>query len=223
MGNIAMAADVLLNLPFWERLNEKEKEYTARNASVRHYEKDSLLYGSGGVCLGMACVLKGKIRVSLLSEEGREITLFRVEEGDSCVLSASCVISQITFDTQMTVEEDCDLLIINSGAFGRLTEQNIYVKCFMYEQMTERFSSVMWTMQQILFARMDQRLAGFLLQEYDRTKNVKIRMTQEQIALQINSAREVVARMLKRFIADGLVEVGRGVIILRDIESLRKI
>lgn len=218
-----MASDVFLNLPFWEQLSEMEKEYTTRNASVRHYEKDSLLYGSGGVCLGMACVLKGKIRVSLLSEEGREITLFRLEKGDSCVLSASCVISQITFDTQMTVEEDCDLLVVNSGAFGRLSEQNIYVKCFMYEQMAERFSSVMWTMQQILFARMDQRLAGFLLQEYDRTGNMKIRMTQEQIALQINSAREVVARMLKRFIADGLVEVGRGVIILRDTEKLREI
>ena len=139
------------------------------------------------------------------------------------MLSASCVISQITFDTQMTVEEDCDLLVVNSGAFGRLSEQNIYVKCFMYEQMAERFSSVMWTMQQILFARMDQRLAGFLLQEYDRTGNMKIHMTQEQIALQINSAREVVARTLKRFIADGLVEVGRGVIILRDTEKLREI
>lgn len=171
----------------------------------------------------MTYVLKGRVRTYLLSEEGREITLFRLEQGDPCVLSAACVVSQITFDTQMEAEQDCDLLVIPSAVFQRLTEENIYVKCFVYELMTERFSSVMWTMQQILFAKIDQRLAGFLLQEYDRTNDPRIRMTQEQIAQQINSAREVVARMLRRFQSEGLVEPGRGVILLRDVEGLRKI
>lgn len=93
----------------------------------------------------------------------------------------------------------------------------------MYELMMERFSSVMWTMQQILFAKFDQRLAGFLLQEYEKTGSLQIRMTQEQVAQQINSAREVVARMLRRFVSDGLVEIRRGTILLRDIEGLRMI
>ena len=93
----------------------------------------------------------------------------------------------------------------------------------MYELMTERFSSVMWTMQQILFAGLDRRLAGFLVQEYDRTKDPRIRITQEQIARQINSAREAVARMLRRFMTEHLVEVSRGVITLLDIDGLRQI
>lgn len=215
--------DLVFYLPFWKQLKEEEKAYVIDRISIRHYKKGAIIYGCKDVCLGMICVLSGSIRVSLLSEEGREITLFRLERGDPCVLSAACVMHQITFDTQMEAEQDCDLAVIDSGAFQYLTEKNIYVKCFMYELITERFSSVMWTMQQILFAKMDQRLAGFLIKEYDRTNEPKIRMTQEQIAQQINSAREVVARMLRRFVSDGLVEVRRGEILLKDPERLRKI
>lgn len=215
--------DLLSGFPFWEHLDSAQKAYAQRHTSIHHYEKGSIIYTGGSVCLGMTCVQKGRIRVYILSEEGREITLFRLEEGDPCVLSAACVVNQITFDTQMEAEQNCDLLVIHASAFQRLTRENIYVRCFVYERMTERFSSVMWTMQQILFAKIDQRLAGFLLQEYDRTKDPVIRMTQEQIAQQINSAREVVARMLRRFQSEGLVEPGRGILRLRDVEGLRKI
>lgn len=215
--------DILTGLPFWKHLEPAQKTYVQRHAVMRHYEKGSVIYASGSVCLGMTCVLKGRVRAYLLSEEGREITLFRLEAGDPCVLSAACVVSQITFDTQMEAEQDCELLVIPAAAFQQLTKENIHVKCFVYELMTERFSSVMWTMQQILFAKIDQRLAGFLLEEYDKSGNPAVRMTQEQIAQQINSAREVVARMLRRFQAEGLVETSRGVILLRDVERLRRI
>ena len=83
--------EIFQRLPFWEKLTEEQKAYAIQHGSVRHYGKDSLIYDGGSVCLGMACVLKGSIRVSLLSEEGREITLFRLEQGEPCVLSASCV------------------------------------------------------------------------------------------------------------------------------------
>lgn len=219
----SQAADMLSGLPFWEHLEYAQKRYAEDHAVFRHYGKGSMIYSSGRLCLGMACVQKGSVRVYLLSEEGREITLFRLEKGDPCVLSAACVISQITFDTYMEAEQDCDLLVIPAAAFRQLTEENIHVKCFVYELMTERFSSVMWTMQQILFAGLDRRLAGFLVQEYDRTKDPGIRITQEQIARQINSAREAVARMLRRFMTEHLVEVSRGVITLLDIDGLRQI
>ncbi len=210
----------LAKLPFWDKLDKRQKEYAAHNAGVRRYEKGNIIHGNGNSCLGMIYVIKGKIRVYMLSEEGREITLFRLEEGDSCILSSSCVIEEITFDTQMVVEKDCELMVVNSGAFGQLADKNIYVKCFMYELATKRFSAVMFTMQQILFAKFDERLATFLLGEYDKTGNREIRMTHEQIAQQVNSAREVVARMLKRFVSEGLVELKRGSVILKDIDEL---
>ena len=185
--------------------------------------RGELIHGGGSDCLGQVMVLSGLTRTYVLSEEGREVTLFRLGEGDCCVLSASCVITQITFDTFMSAEMDCELLIVSSGAFGSLSDSNIYVRCFMYEQATARFSDVMWAMQNVLFRRFDQRLAAFLLEESGRTGSNEIRMTHEQLAQNTSSAREVVARMLKRFASDGLVDVRRGVIRILDAGGLEEL
>lgn len=215
--------NTLSKLPFWNSLNEGQKQYMEQNSIIRHYEKGAVIFSCGTSCLGLTYIINGSIRVYINSEEGREITLFRLKENEPCVLSASCVINQISFDTQMEAEQECDILIVNSKAFKHITEENIYVKCFMYELMTKRFSSVMWTMQQILFSKFDKRLATFLIGEAEKTKSNEIHMTQEDIAKRVNSAREVVARMLKRFAADGLIEIRRGYIIIKDINNLRKI
>ena len=101
----------LTQLPFWSSLTEHEMETLRRSAFVRHYEKGAFVHSSDTECLGMLFVLSGEIRTYLLSEEGREVTLFRLYPGELCVLSASCVISQITFDTQMTAGMDTEVLI----------------------------------------------------------------------------------------------------------------
>ena len=168
----------------------------------------------------MLFILSGEIRTYLLSEEGREVTLFRLYPGELCVLSASCVISQITFDTQMVAGMDSEVLIIPANVIAALKEQNLHVRCFLYELATKRFSDVMWAMQQIMFKGLDRRLAEFLLAEAERTGSETIRMTHEQIAQHISSAREAVARMLKSFSEDGLVELKRGAITLRDTGGL---
>ena len=171
----------------------------------------------------MLFILSGEIRTYILSDEGREITLFRLYPNDLCVLSASCVISQISFDTQMTARQDTEVLIIPPNITALLKEQNISVRCFLYEQATERFSEVMWAMQQILFKGLDQRLAAFLVEECERTNSNTVRMTHEQIARNISSAREAVARMLKQFTQDGLVELKRGEIIIKDTDGLKRL
>ena len=218
--------ELLEKLPFWSSLSDAEKKTVKTSAVVNHYKKGSILHGNcdnGASCLGMVYVISGELRAYILSEEGREITLFRLPKGDSCVLAASCIISQIDFDTLLTATGDADVLIVPAAVFSRLMNENIHVKCFLYELATERFSAVMWVMQQILFYRFDQRLATFLLNEYRRTGVPKIRMTQEQIAQNVNSAREVVARMLKQFASDGLIENQRGIIVLKDIGGLEKL
>jgi len=192
----------LTQLPFWSSLTEQEQETLHRSAFVRHYEKGAFVHSSDNECLGMLFILSGEIRTYLLSEEGREVTLFRLYPGELCVLSASCVISQITFDTQMTAGMDTEVL---------------------YELATKRFSDVMWAMQQIMFKGLDRRLAEFLLAEAERTGSDTIRMTHEQIAQHISSAREAVARMLKGFSEDGLVELRRGAITLRNADGLHRL
>ena len=212
----------LERLPYWLSLNEAERRLVRQHAAERSCARGELIHGGDNDCLGMVFVLSGLTRTFVLSEEGREVTLFRLGEGSCCVLSASCVISQITFETFMSAEQDTRLLIVGSGAFGQLAEENLNVRCYMYEQAMSRFSDVVWALQNVLFRRFDQRLAGFLLEECSRTGSAEIRMTQEQLAQNASSAREVVARMLKRFAADGLVDISRrGVIRITDPEGLR--
>lgn len=215
--------NILNKLPFWTSLTEQEKEILRKSAVIRRYEKSSFIHSSDRDCLGMLFILSGEIRTYILSDEGREITLFRLYPNDLCVLSASCVISQISFDTQMTARQDTEVLIIPPNITALLKEQNISVRCFLYEQATERFSEVMWAMQQILFKGLDQRLAAFLVEECERTNSNTVRMTHEQIARNISSAREAVARMLKQFTQDGLVELKRGEIIIKDTDGLKRL
>lgn len=212
---------VLERLPFWKLLTDSEKELVQQNAVIRRYKKGTRVYSSERECLGMLFVMQGEMRTYLLSEEGREVTLFRIYPNDLCVLSASCVISQISFNTQMSAQKDTEALIIPPNIVLFLKEKNLSVRCFLYELATKRFSDVMWAMQQILFKRLDQRLALFLMQESQRLGTDTIHMTHEQIAQQISSAREAVARMLKQFSEDGLVELKRGAIRLLDQKGLK--
>ena len=115
----------LTQLPFWSSLTEQEQETLRRSALVRQYEKGAFVHSSDNECLGMLFVLSGEIRTYLLSEEGREVTLFRLYPGELCVLSASCVINQITFDTQMTVGMDTEVLIIPANIIAALKEKNL--------------------------------------------------------------------------------------------------
>ncbi|NLB15694.1 MAG: Crp/Fnr family transcriptional regulator [Clostridiales bacterium] len=213
--------DYLHLLPYWDKLSETEKDFVKANSAIHSYDKDRVIQGYSDSCLGMIYVIKGSIRVLMISEEGREITLFRLNSGDSCILSAACVLSQITCDTQMIAAENIEIVVVNPQAYSSLMNKNLEVRCFTYELATERFSTVVFVLQQIIFARFDQRLAGFLLEYYDRTGLNKLKMTQEAIAVEVNTAREVVARMLKQFASDGLIEMNRGSITFKDIEGLR--
>ncbi len=206
--------------PFWNNLTEKEQEYIKTCSIIKEYKKGSYIHSGTDDCIGPSVILSGEARVCLLSEEGREITLYRLHENDCCILSASCVMDKITFDTHMIAQSDCTILVVMPGAFKKLSDGNIYVKSFVYELATERFSAVVWTMQNIIFKGLDRRLAGFLVSECKRTGKNELKMTHEEIAGYISSAREVVARMVKRFSEDGVIEQKRGVIRITDMDAL---
>ena len=213
--------DYLHLLPYWDKLSETEKDFVKAKSAIHSYDKDRVNQRYSDSCLGMIYVIKVTIRVLMISEEGREITLFRLNSADSCILSSACVLSQLTCDTQMIAAENIEIVVVNPQAYSSLMNKNLEVRCFTYELATERFSTVVFVLQQIIFARFDQRLAGFLLEYYDRTGLNKLKMTQEAIAVEVNTAREVVARMLKQFASDGLIEMNRGSITFKDIEGLR--
>lgn len=223
MSDPERTEEILQTLPFWPKLTKEQGDMLRRSSTLRKIKKNAVIHSYEDECLGMIRVVSGMLRVAIISEEGREITLLRVAPGQICVLSASCVIHQITFNTQITTEDETELLTINTAAFKWLTEENIYARCFMYELFTEHFSEVMWTMEQILFMGYDKRLALFLKEEWDRTGSPELHMTHEQIARNTGSAREVVSRMLRRFAEDGIVSISRGSITLQNTEKLKKL
>jgi len=212
-----------LHFPFWDKLSEEQRKTFCMQTAFAEYDKGANIHGNSGNCTGAILVKSGILRTYMLSDEGKEITLYRLYPGDICMLSASCVIQSITFDVFVDAEVKSEVYIINSGAFAKLMEENVYVENFALKVATERFSEVMWAMQQILFMSFDRRLAVFLLDELAKDGGDTIKLTQEQIAKYMGSAREVVSRMLKYFSTEGFVEVARGGVKVLDKARLKEI
>ena len=216
-------SQTLPNIPFWANLTSEEKAIVSQRAITKRFNKDQIVSSNSSACLGIILIMSGGIRVSLISDEGREITLYRAYANEFCVSTASCVVHQLNFDAIVTAEEDTSVLVIPSAVCSRLMESNIHVRAFVFERETERYSQTIWAIQQMLFKKLDQRLASYLIDAYKANSKPEVKKTQEEIARDINSAREVVARMLKDFAAKGFVEIKRGAIVLRNIEGLKKL
>ena len=208
--------------PFFEKLGDTDKETLFRSSQYIHFEKGTNIH-DGNECTGVILVKTGSLRLYLLSEEGKEITLYRLFPGDMCILSASCVLSSIEFDVFVDSEENSDCVVVGGCAFEDLSRRIPEVKIFALETALSRFSDVMWVMQQILFMSMDKRLAIFLLDEVAQNGTDTVSLTHEQIAKYMGSAREVVSRMLKYFATEGMVEVSRGGIRILDKKRLREL
>lgn len=211
------------SLTFYEKLNDSQKRTIADNAILKRLKQGYNVHSSSEECTGLIIVRSGELRVYMLSEDGREITLYRLFENDVCVLSASCVIESITFDVFIDAEEDSEIIIVNSGALNEMVSDNIYAECFMLKKATERFSEVMWVMQQILFFKADRRVAIFLIDEMNKTKSAMLNITHDKIARYIGSAREVVSRILKYFEREKIVKIHRGGLEVIDKTALMKL
>lgn len=219
-----MDYDSLYNktFPFWNKLSTGDKEYLCQHSSEVHFDKEQAVHSSNE-CSGLYIVKSGRLRLYMLSDEGKEITLYRLSPGEVCMLSASCVLQSITFDVFVDAEVPSDCYMISEAAFKVVSEKIPEVKIFALETAVSRFSDVMWIMQQIVFMSMDKRLAIFLLDEMQETAADTITLTHEQIARHLGTAREVVTRMLKHFSNDGILEVSRKGISVLDKKRLRSI
>lgn len=208
-------------LSFWPQLAPEQADMLLNNTRKLRYAAGETLYSAENECIGMLILESGELRVYILSEDGRDITLYRINAGEVCILSASCILHSITFDVSIDAEKDSEVLLINAGVFAELAAENLYVENFALRAGMERFSDVMWAMEQILFMSFDRRLAVFLIDETAKSGSDNLALTHEQIAKYMGSAREVVTRMLKHFSAEGLVALYRGGVRILDREKLK--
>lgn len=209
------------HLPFWANLTQQQKELLCANTLEVHHHAGEIIHGGDDDCIGVLLIKKGILRTYLMGEDGREVTMYRQFAGDICLLTAACTFPEITYDAYVDVEEELEAEQIAAPIFHKLMDENIYVKSCGYQLLTERYSDVMWAMQQILFMGVDKRIAIFLMDEVSKSGSSEIPMTHEQIAKLIGSAREVVTRMLKYFQNEGIVHLSRGCVEIVDKEKLR--
>lgn len=166
-------------------------------------------------------IITGQLRAYILSEDGREITLYRLLDRDICLFSASCVMRNVQFEVMIEAEKDSQVLIIPPQIYKQLMEESAPVANFSNDLMATRFSEVMWLMEQIMWKSVDKRLAAFLLEESRLDNSPVLKLTHETIANHLGTAREVVTRMLRYFQNEGYVKLTRGSVEIIDFPTLR--
>lgn len=211
------------DLAFWDRLSPEERERVERSAHSVRYGAGQMIWSGELDCLGILMIRSGVVRLFLSSQDGREATIARMTDGEVCTLTASCTMPTTEFNIRVQAESEVEALVVPALCLSGLVRENLYVENFLYRSATQHFAHVLEAVEQMLFFSLEQRVAAHLLDEAARLGTDTLRVTQEQVAQAIGSAREAVTRTLKKLAAAGAVEVFRGGVRLTDKRALYRL
>ena len=207
-------------LPVFSQLTPAQQQ-TLRNTVVpRTVGEGEILHNGSADCAGLVLVRSGQLRAYSLSDEGREVTLYRLFDHDICLFSASCVMQSIQFEVIIEAEKKTEVYIIPPYIYKRLVEESAQLANYVNQLLATRFSEVMWLMEQVMWKSMDKRIAAFLIEESRLEETSQLKLTHEKIANHLGTAREVVTRMLRYFQSEGMVQLTRGTVELTDLQKL---
>ena len=206
--------------PIWNKLSAAQQNQILGSLITRKVGKGTVIHNGSMDCTGLLLIKSGQLRAYILSEEGREITIYRLFERDMCLFSASCMMRSIQFDLTIAAEKDTDLWIIPAEVYQSIMAESAPVANYTNELMATRFSDVMWLIEQIMWKSLDKRVAAFLLEESAIEDSDTLKITHEAVANHLGSHREVITRMLKYFQNEGMVKLSRGTIAITDAEKL---
>lgn len=210
--------------PFWDQLSASQQALITQRAVLREVPAGAVLSGAGTDCMGLLVLRSGRLRAYVLSQDGREVTLYRLTAGEICLFSASCVLGTAQMDLTVEAEQDSTVWVIPPDVFRQISHESAAAAGYVNTLMARRFSEVMWLVEQVMWQSMDRRLAAFLLEESELEHTDTLRLTHEQIANHLGTAREVVTRMLRYFQSEGMVRLSRGTVAITDrrrLEALR--
>jgi CRP/FNR family transcriptional regulator len=210
-------------LSFWKDISETQRKDLLQSIIKKKFTAGESMHSNSDNCSGLFLILKGQVRAFIISESGKEITLYRLFEMDVCIFSASCIMKNISFDIYVEVEKETEAYLIPTSVFNKLSMESLPIQVFTNNLMASRFSEVMWIMEQALFVSFDIRLANFLLEQVTIEESSILEVTHEKIANHLGSAREVVTRMLNYFQNEGIVRLNRGVIEILDEHKLKRL
>lgn len=183
--------------PVIRKLTKEQQKRIQEAVTEKSVEKGTVLHDGAADCTGLLVVQSGMLRAYILSEEGREITLYRLFERDVCLFSASCMMSGIQFEVTIEAEKDTRVWVIPTKVWKQLNEESAVLANYTNELMADRFTNVMWLIEQIMWKSFDKRLAEFLLEEVSVEGTSLLKITHEVIGNHLGTAREVVTRMLR--------------------------
>lgn len=210
--------------PIWDKLDTDQQSRLLDALRFQTVKRGTILHNGSLDCTGLLLVKTGQLRAYILSDEGREITIYRLFDRDMCLFSASCIMRSIQFEVIIQAEKDTELWVIPPEVYQRLMEESAAVANYTSELMASRFSEVMWLMEQVMWKSMDKRVAAFLLEEASIEGTEALKITHEAIANHLGSHREVITRMLRYFQSEGMVKLSRGMVTILDaarLEALR--
>jgi CRP/FNR family transcriptional regulator len=169
----------------------------------------------------IALLISGEVRVYIISQSGREITLYRFGGGESCILSASAILNRQSFPALATVEREAEAVMIPDDVFRDWVNRYDLWRDFTFQLLSQRLLNMMAIVNEVLFQKMDRRLAAFLCKQGSITN--PLRMTHQEIAAEIGSSREVISRLMEDMAGEGLIQTGRGMIEIKDFQALQSL
>lgn len=214
--------DLLNFFPIWKQLSKSEQERLSHVSQKRTIPKGTMIHNGSSDCVGLLLLDEGQLRVFISSEEGREVTLYRLFEHDICLFSASCMMPSIQFDVFIETEKDTVLWVIPPKVYHEMMDKSAVLANYTNQIMASRLSEIMWLIEQVMWKSFDKRLAAFLLEETIIENSLILKITHEKIANHLGTAREVVTRMLKYFQTENLITLSRGTIEITDMRELQK-
>ncbi len=204
------------------KLSDKLVDEFKLNSIVQTLKPDTVISNEGDSCSYFTFVYEGSVRVFKLSEYGKEITLYRLYKGDSCILTASCILSATRFPAISVTETEVGGILVPANVFRDWVESYHFWRKYVYDLMAERLNSVITIVEEVAFKRMDSRIAEFLLMKSKKSGNTLV-LTHKDIAYELGTAREVVSRLLKDFEKKGLINLERGQIKIIDPQKIKSI
>ncbi len=203
--------------PVLAELPQKLREEIAAAAQAVTVPSGATLFDERQPCQGFPFVLAGAIRVAKVSASGRELPLYRVTPGETCIITSSCLLGNAPYNARGTTESETILVMLPQGMFTELLAQTPF-RNFIFNLFAERMADLMRLVEEVAFRKLDQRLAALLL-----GKGRVVRATHQQLADELGSVREMVSRLLKGFAEQGWVALGREQVEILDASGLRRL
>jgi CRP/FNR family transcriptional regulator len=209
---------LLAQYPALRGLPRGEFDRMLAEGTLREVPAGNVMFDEAQPCLGFPFVLRGSIGVSKFSESGREIQLYRVDSGESCILTSSCLLGSVDYAAHGVALGETTVFVLPRPTFERLLGTSEAFRRYVFGLFAERIADLMQTVEAVAFKRLDQRLAGLLLE-----RGPKVRATHQQLADELGSVREIVSRIVRNFAEQGLVQTGREQITILDSAGLRRV